>query len=120
MHIRTDPRPISFYLAGEQAACDPDASAPTTIGRHSRRDKRDHVGREQALDHQDVPAGTVHRRPIHPPKVPEDSAAEVGDVVRAAILGPSTPLNRSSAGEDRRTGSLGTDQRFKLPLDLAG
>jgi len=54
--------------------------------------------------------------------VPEDSAAEVGDVVRALLERGALQRHESlvQPAEDPPHGSLGADQRFQLPLDLTG
>jgi len=91
--------------------------------RHAPPGQRNHVGGEQAPDHQDVPRGDVfQRRPIDPPKVPEDAAAEVGDVVGALLergaLEPHESLVQPA--EDPSRGRLGADSRFQFSLDLTG
>jgi hypothetical protein len=64
----------------------------------------------------------LQRRPIDPPKVPEDSAAEVGDVVGALLERGALQRHESlvQPTEDPVHGSLGADQRFQFPLDLTG
>ncbi len=91
--------------------------------RHAPPGQRDHVGGEQALDHQDVPRGDVlQRRPVDPPPVAEDPAAEVGDVVGALLERGGLQRHESlvQPAEDPAHGSLGADQRCQFPLDLTG
>src|SRR5207247_8404884 len=63
----------------------------------------------------------LDRRAIHLLEVPEDPAAEVGDVVGALLRRAlQRPESRLQPAEDATDGTLGTDQRFQLRLDVAG